>query len=211
MRYIRLTKHSLNLCQTCRYTWYPKGKAVSMRCPCCGGRNVTIAPQAAPQGCAGCARGCALLVVALFVLSALSRRCSTSTPTPPSIVASPPVSTPQPFPPLPSYIGGPSVTPEVRRAIPVYRPPSLVLPPNSDTPPPITPPGYIVSGVALNDMLNVRSGPGSTYSVVARLPNGYGSIQLTGPSAMNGETEWVRISSGSNQSGWITRNFLKAN
>ena len=88
--------------------------------------------------------------------------------------------------------------------------PSIALPANSDSPPPIAPPGgYVVTGVARNDTLNVRSGPGSNYSVVARLPNGSGGIQIVGAPVMNGSTEWVRINIGNRQSGWVTANFLK--
>ncbi|WP_157210774.1 hypothetical protein [Verrucomicrobium spinosum] len=46
------TKRAQNRCKDCGYTWYPKGKNLSRRCPSCGGSNVTYA---------GC--GCLGLVV----------------------------------------------------------------------------------------------------------------------------------------------------
>jgi hypothetical protein len=37
-----LTKRSQNRCRDCNYTWYPKGKSLSIKCPNCGGRSVTF-------------------------------------------------------------------------------------------------------------------------------------------------------------------------
>lgn len=37
------TKRSLNKCVDCKYTWYPKGKDLSARCPECGSVNVKYA------------------------------------------------------------------------------------------------------------------------------------------------------------------------
>ena len=209
MRHFRFPKRWLNRCSTCGYTWYPKGHARSMRCPGCGSGNVTLAPL----GCGGCLKGCGWLFIIGFVLSVLSRGCSSSTPTispasngTPFPTATPYISSDSAYTP---YAASPTATPEVRRALPASTPPAG-LSANTDSPPPITPPGgYVVTGVARNDTLNVRSGPGSNYSVVARLPNGCGGIQTVGAPVMNGPTEWVRIEFGSHQAGWVTPNFLK--
>lgn len=32
----KMTKRPLNRCRQCGYTWYPRGKSVSARCPRCG-------------------------------------------------------------------------------------------------------------------------------------------------------------------------------
>ena len=37
------TKRSLNKCVDCKYTWYPKGKDLSARCPECASVNVKYA------------------------------------------------------------------------------------------------------------------------------------------------------------------------
>ena len=63
--------------------------------------------------------------------------------------------------------------------------------------------------MAQNDALNVRTGPGANYGVVARLPNGRGGIQIVGAPVMNGPTRWVRINFGNRQAGWVTGDFLQ--
>lgn len=37
------TKRSQNKCRACKYTWYPKGKNLSLKCPGCGGTDVGYA------------------------------------------------------------------------------------------------------------------------------------------------------------------------
>lgn len=37
------TKRSQNKCRNCKYTWYPKGKNLSLKCPNCGGTEVGYA------------------------------------------------------------------------------------------------------------------------------------------------------------------------
>lgn len=37
------TKRSQNKCRTCKYTWYPKGKNLSLKCPGCGGTDIGYA------------------------------------------------------------------------------------------------------------------------------------------------------------------------
>lgn len=34
------TKRMQNKCKDCKYTWYPRGKDLSMKCPNCGSRNI---------------------------------------------------------------------------------------------------------------------------------------------------------------------------
>ncbi len=36
------TKRPQNKCEDCSYTWYPRGKHQSLKCPSCGGRNVSV-------------------------------------------------------------------------------------------------------------------------------------------------------------------------
>lgn len=36
------TKRSQNKCDACGYTWYPRGKDKSLKCPSCGSNNVSI-------------------------------------------------------------------------------------------------------------------------------------------------------------------------
>lgn len=68
---------------------------------------------------------------------------------------------------------------------------------------------FSVAGIAANDKLNVRSGPGSNYPVVTKLPNGFSGVQIVGVSVMNGPTEWVQITFNK-RSGWTTKGYLKA-
>lgn len=34
------TKRMQNKCKNCKYTWYPRGKDMSIKCPNCGSRNI---------------------------------------------------------------------------------------------------------------------------------------------------------------------------
>lgn len=72
------------------------------------------------------------------------------------------------------------------------------------------PVSYVVVGIATNDTLNVRSGPGANNELIDKLPNGYSNIRITGASVMNGTNEWVPIAFG-NRSGWVGKQFLKSN
>lgn len=42
----RGTKRPQNVCKQCRYTWYPRGKSLSHKCPRCGSTDTGI-------GCGG--------------------------------------------------------------------------------------------------------------------------------------------------------------
>lgn len=37
------TKRSQNRCKSCGYTWYPRGKSISLKCPSCGSEDVGFA------------------------------------------------------------------------------------------------------------------------------------------------------------------------
>lgn len=62
---------------------------------------------------------------------------------------------------------------------------------------------YVVTGVAHDDVLNVRSGPGVQYTVVETLMPGQCGVLLTG--RRNGV--WVEIRGGQ-LTGWVNRSFL---
>jgi predicted RNA-binding Zn-ribbon protein involved in translation (DUF1610 family) len=53
----RMTKRPQNFCKRCGYTWYPRGKSISPKCPQCGSTETAI-------GCGGCAT---LIVLALLL------------------------------------------------------------------------------------------------------------------------------------------------
>lgn len=72
----------------------------------------------------------------------------------------------------------------------------------------------IVTGVAANDVLNMRSGPGTSYAVVDALPPGnHGIIHLDGPcvpKSVKPSSRWCKVSHYSGEKvtkGWIKRRF----
>lgn len=60
-------KRSKNKCKSCGYTWYPKGKNLSRKCPDCGSREVTYSSG----GCCGLIILLALIFGAISVFSSL--------------------------------------------------------------------------------------------------------------------------------------------
>jgi uncharacterized protein YgiM (DUF1202 family) len=68
---------------------------------------------------------------------------------------------------------------------------------------------YSVFGISTGDRLNVSAGPSSQYPVVAALPNGFSRLRVVGPTVINGSTEWVKITFGS-QTGWVSKQYLEA-
>ena len=66
---------------------------------------------------------------------------------------------------------------------------------------------YEVKGIPSGDLLNVRSGPGSSFDVVARLENGFKGIQKISAPVLNGHDDWVRIRFLSKE-GWTRPKFL---
>ena len=95
---------------------------------------------------------------------------------------------------------------EVRKAIPANVP--IVPSPSSELPPPT--PGlllYRVTGIAKNDVLNMRAGPGSNYPLVIGLAPDAIDIAAVGPSQMNGATKWQNIRHNG-LTGWVNADFL---
>lgn len=70
------------------------------------------------------------------------------------------------------------------------------------------PPVFMVIGVAPNDVLSVRSGPGSNFAKLDGIANG-NEVFVVGEPKMNGGTEWLPIEYG-NFSGWVASKFLTA-
>lgn len=68
----RPTLRSQNKCSACGYTWFPRGKGISLSCPGCGSRNVGV-PRS--SGIAG------KMVLAFLVIAGLAI-CSTPKPGP---------------------------------------------------------------------------------------------------------------------------------
>ena len=66
---------------------------------------------------------------------------------------------------------------------------------------------FVVSGLKLNDPLNVRTGPSAKHPVVATLLNGKRGIQIVGEPVQNGETLWVPVRF-EGVDGWVNRQFL---
>ena len=38
----RIPQRPQNICKTCHYSWYPRGKNISHKCPRCGSTNTGI-------------------------------------------------------------------------------------------------------------------------------------------------------------------------
>jgi len=53
----RGTKRPQNVCKKCSYSWYPRGKSLSPKCPYCGSTETAI-------GCGGCV---GVIVLALLL------------------------------------------------------------------------------------------------------------------------------------------------
>ena len=65
------------------------------------------------------------------------------------------------------------------------------------------------AATVVTSLLNLRSGPGSGYSVVAQLPYGT-TVQITGdPRAGDGRT-WIEVSARGYGQGWVAAEFLNA-
>lgn len=64
-----------------------------------------------------------------------------------------------------------------------------------------------VVGVGINDMLNVRMGPGVENDVVARLPPDAVDVVTTGTTAQSGRTTWWEVTYGG-VTGWSASPFL---
>ena len=72
---------------------------------------------------------------------------------------------------------------------------------------------YSVTGVASDDVLNVRSGPGADNTIVGMLPPNASGITLTGQSAQSSDGgSWWQISDATlpGGTGWVNARFLTA-
>ena len=69
---------------------------------------------------------------------------------------------------------------------------------------------YTVAGLPRGDTLSVRSGPGTNHEIIDRLENGTDQISILEPPVTNGSTEWAHIRAG-NRTGWVAKEYLKAN
>lgn len=67
--------------------------------------------------------------------------------------------------------------------------------------------GYRITGLPAGETLNIRSGPGTNFTITGELPNGKNGIQITGDGVMNGEAEWVPISYPGGK-GWARTKYL---
>ena len=64
------TLRNQNGCYNCGYTWYPRGKARSLRCPDCGSRETyMIAPSVEESSNSGCLWTAGILGSCLVVLA----------------------------------------------------------------------------------------------------------------------------------------------
>lgn len=64
---------------------------------------------------------------------------------------------------------------------------------------------YSVHGVASDDVLNVRAGPGAHFEVIGALPPGAAGIEV---SAANDTGRWLRVNTGE-RAGWASAAFLQ--
>ncbi len=71
MRFPRPTQRPLNVCGHCKYSWYPRGKNLSIQCPNCGSRDVHISFLGAGLGILIC-----VIVFVAFVVNGLSNKRS---------------------------------------------------------------------------------------------------------------------------------------
>ncbi|MQA40358.1 hypothetical protein [Rugamonas aquatica] len=73
------TKRLQNKCKKCGYTWYPRGKHISLKCPSCGSSEV---------GFAGPSIGIvALIVIAILVFGGSKKETPVEAPPAPSVNA----------------------------------------------------------------------------------------------------------------------------
>jgi hypothetical protein len=67
---------------------------------------------------------------------------------------------------------------------------------------------YAVVNIAPNDVLNVRSSPGSSQPVVGSIPYNAVSIMRTGPTANADGATWVEVQNPSGGLGWVNSFYL---
>jgi uncharacterized protein YgiM (DUF1202 family) len=67
---------------------------------------------------------------------------------------------------------------------------------------------YEVTKIPNGDYLNIRSGPGSTYSVINKLPPGSNDIVLGSKRVPNGAVIWQEITF-QGQTGWVNADYIR--
>lgn len=79
---------------------------------------------------------------------------------------------------------------------------------NPSTPTPMSLQGpYAVIRVAPNDVLNIRSGPGS-FPIIASFPSGATNVMKTGQTAAAEGAEWVEVQRPDGGLGWVNFSYL---
>ncbi len=87
--------------------------------------------------------------------------------------------------------------------------PSTTLPSSSTTVPSAEVSGWHVVGVASDDVLNVRSGPGTEYDIVGSLAHDASDVQITRQGfAVPYGTAWVGVQLADGTTGYASRAFL---
>ena len=66
---------------------------------------------------------------------------------------------------------------------------------------------YRISGVKAGDFLNMRQGPGMSYSIIQRLQNGVDGVTLIGDPIRTRRTKWQKINSRG-VVGWVNADYL---
>jgi uncharacterized protein YgiM (DUF1202 family) len=66
---------------------------------------------------------------------------------------------------------------------------------------------YAVVGVASDDVLNVRAGPGVAHAIVGTIPPYGMGVQIAGESQLVGESSWVPVALG-DLAGWVNGRYL---
>ena len=85
--------------------------------------------------------------------------------------------------------------------------PTKFNPISTATPPTLTGP-YAVVNVASNDVLNIRSGAGSTYPIIGYYAPDAKDVYRTGPSTSADGAVWVEVRRGDGLTGWVNSYYL---
>lgn len=75
------TKRPQNKCKSCGYTWYPRGKSLSIKCPNCGGREVSTVTSW------GGLAGIAFIIYAIFGSHTKPNDVATPAGAPPTVAS----------------------------------------------------------------------------------------------------------------------------
>ncbi len=67
---------------------------------------------------------------------------------------------------------------------------------------------YFVTGLSPKEQLSVRTGPGTKYEILTKLPNNYNQIRIAGSPVMSENTQWVHIEC-SESNGWVRSKYLR--